>query len=82
MLAVPALVLACLGIVTYICAPVGAILGHVARGQIRRRGQTGGGFALGAVIVGWTVTGLYTCGIAIPIFLVLLKAGAIAALFS
>lgn len=81
-LAVPALIVACLGIVTYVCAPIGAIMGHVARGQIRRRGQTGGGFALGAVIVGWTVTALYTCGIAIPILLVLLKAGAISALFS
>ncbi|GIH02429.1 hypothetical protein Rhe02_04960 [Rhizocola hellebori] len=81
-LAVPALVLSCLGVVTYICAPIGAILGHVARKQIQRRGQTGGGFALAAVIIGWTVTGLYTCGIVIPVLLILLKVTAISGLLS
>ncbi|MEV4418046.1 DUF4190 domain-containing protein [Catellatospora sp. NPDC049609] len=80
-LAVPALVLACLGIVTYVCAPVGAILGHVARRQIRERGQTGSGFALAAVVIGWSVTGLYTCGLVLPLAIILLKAGAFAAIF-
>jgi hypothetical protein len=80
-LAVPALVLSCLGIVTYVCAPVGAIMGHVARGQIRRRGQSGGGFALAAVIIGWTVTALYSCGLIIPVLLIMLKVGAISSLF-
>jgi hypothetical protein len=32
---------------------VGAILGHVARRQIRERGESGAGFALAGVIVGW-----------------------------
>lgn len=32
---------------------VGAILGHVARGQIRRDNADGDGFALAGIIVGW-----------------------------
>lgn len=80
-LAIPALVVACVGAPTFGCAPVGAILGHVARSQIRRNGQTGGGFALAAIIVGWTITGLYVCGLGIPIVLILLKAGTLAAIF-
>jgi hypothetical protein len=31
----------------------GAIMGHVARKQIREQGQTGDGLALGGIIVGW-----------------------------
>ncbi len=31
----------------------GAIMGHVARRQIREQGQAGDGMALGGVIVGW-----------------------------
>lgn len=38
------------------CSPlavVGAILGHVARRQIRERGEDGDGLALAAIIIGW-----------------------------
>lgn len=38
---------------------VGAILGHVARHQIRRTGQDGDGVALAGIIIGWAITGLY-----------------------
>ena len=37
---------------------VGAILGHVARRQIRERGEAGDAMALTGVIVGWIATGL------------------------
>ena len=37
---------------------VGAILGHVARRQIKTRGENGGGLALAGIIVGWIVFGL------------------------
>jgi hypothetical protein len=37
---------------------VGAILGHVARRQIRERGEQGDGMALAGIIVGWIATGL------------------------
>jgi MFS family permease len=37
---------------------VGAILGHVARRQIRERGEQGDGMALAGIIVGWIAAGL------------------------
>jgi hypothetical protein len=37
---------------------VGAILGHVARKQIRERQDSGGGMALAGVIIGWIATAL------------------------
>jgi len=42
--------------------PVGAILGHIARGQIARSGEQGDGIALAAIIIGWIFTGLFVCG--------------------
>ncbi|MGC1212247.1 MAG: DUF4190 domain-containing protein [Micromonospora sp.] len=35
---------------------VGAILGHVSRKQIRERGESGEGFAMAGIIVGWICT--------------------------
>ena len=46
---------------------VGAILGHVARGRIRRTGADGDGMALAGIIVGWVATAL---GILIVAFFV------------
>lgn len=57
-LAIAALVLALTGLASCITAPVGAILGHVARRQIRERGEGGDGMAKAAIIVGWILTGL------------------------
>ncbi|HEU5109481.1 MAG TPA: DUF4190 domain-containing protein [Micromonosporaceae bacterium] len=37
---------------------VGAIMGHVARRQIRERGEAGDGMALAGVIVGWIAFGI------------------------
>jgi hypothetical protein len=37
---------------------VGAIMGHVARRQIRERGESGDGMALAGVIVGWIAFGI------------------------
>jgi hypothetical protein len=37
---------------------LGAVLGHIARGQLRERGEEGHGLALAGVIVGWIVFGL------------------------
>ena len=51
-LAIVALVLA------FVFSIVGAILGHVALGQIKRTGEGGHGIALAAVIVGWVFTGI------------------------
>ncbi|HYN93668.1 MAG TPA: DUF4190 domain-containing protein, partial [Pilimelia sp.] len=35
-----------------------AIMGHVARRQVRERGEQGDGFALAAVVVGWIATAI------------------------
>lgn len=37
---------------------VGAILGHVAMGQIKKTGEQGRGIALAGVIIGWAFTAL------------------------
>jgi Domain of unknown function (DUF4190) len=44
--------------------PIGAIMGHIARKQIRERGEQGDGFALAGIIVGWVTTGIWVlcCG--------------------
>ncbi|MCU1606329.1 MAG: Conserved rane protein of unknown function [Modestobacter sp.] len=60
-LAVVALVLSFLGAL----APVGLVLGIVARGQIRRTGEGGEGLALAAVIVGGVIT---TVGVVVLVF--------------
>lgn len=57
-LAIVAMILSLVGLLTGITAIVGAILGHVAMGQIKRTGENGRGFALTAIIVGWVLTGL------------------------
>ena len=57
-LAIVAMVLSLAGLLTGITAIVGAILGHVAMGQINRTGEGGRSFALTAIIAGWIITGL------------------------
>lgn len=44
-------------------AVVGAIMGHVARKQIRERGEDGDGMALTGMIVGWIVFALSLIGV-------------------
>ncbi len=46
-----------------VIAPVGAILGHVALGQIKRTDEEGRGMALAGVIVGWVLTALAVIGV-------------------
>jgi hypothetical protein len=65
-MAIVSLVLSLAGLLVYLSAPVGAILGHVARKQIRERGEQGEGLAMTGIIVGWVITGLgllACCGI-------------------
>jgi hypothetical protein len=57
-MAIASLVCSLAGIATCVSAPVGAILGHVARKQIRERGEGGDGMALAGIIVGWVLTGI------------------------
>jgi hypothetical protein len=46
------------GIGGLVLGPVGAILGHVSKRQIRERGQQGEGMATAGIIVGWISTAL------------------------
>jgi hypothetical protein len=55
-MAIAALVCAVLGL-----GPIAAILGHVARRQIRETGEQGDGLALAGIIVGWVTTGIVVC---------------------
>lgn len=59
-MAIASMVVSLVGLVSLFCygfgglvGIVGAILGHVARRQIRERGDAGGGMALAGVIIGW-----------------------------
>lgn len=45
-------------VVVFVNSLVGAILGHVALGQIARTGQEGRGLAVAAIAVGWSSVGL------------------------
>jgi hypothetical protein len=65
-MAIVSLVLSLAGLLTWITAPVGAVLGHIARRQIRERGEQGEGMAMAGIIAGWIITGLGVlacCGI-------------------
>jgi hypothetical protein len=42
---------------------VGAILGHIAKRQIRERDEQGDGMALAGIIMGWIGTGLAVLGV-------------------
>lgn len=69
-MALAALILSLVGIASCLTAPVGAILGHVARRQIRETGEDGEGMAKAAIIVGWVLTGLMVLGIALYVAII------------
>ncbi|SCG44065.1 DUF4190 domain-containing protein [Micromonospora inositola] len=71
-MAIVALVLSLVGFASCITAPVGAILGHVARKQIRETGEQGEGMAKAAIIVGWILTGLLALLIAFYIVVIVI----------
>lgn len=58
-LAIASLVCSLGGLVTCISAPVGIVLGHVARRQIRQTGEQGDGLATAGLWVGYILTGLF-----------------------
>jgi len=49
--------LTCYGIGLFVSL-AGAIMGHIARRQVKDRGDAGGGMALAGIIVGWIGVGL------------------------
>jgi hypothetical protein len=78
-MAIASLVCSLAGILTCgVTALIGAILGHVARKQIRERGDGGDGLALAGVITGWIIFGLNALGwtLYIVFFVILIGAAA------
>lgn len=76
-LSIASLVVSLCGVVFLLCygggavlGLVGAILGHVSRGQIRQRNEGGGGMALAGIIVGWisVALGAVIIGLVIWVF--------------
>jgi hypothetical protein len=55
-LAIASLVCSLGGLVTCISAPVGVVLGHVARRQIRQTGEEGSGMATAGLVIGYIFT--------------------------
>ena len=58
-LAIASLVCSLAGVVTCISAPVGVVLGHVAKRQIRETGEQGEGLANAGLWVGYILTVLF-----------------------
>ena len=78
-MAIASLVCSLAGILTCgVTAIIGAILGHVARRQIRERGEGGDGLALAGIITGWIIFGLNALGwtLYIVFFVILIGAAA------
>jgi hypothetical protein len=57
-LAIASLVCSLAGLATCISAPVGIVLGHIAKRQIRETGEQGEGLATAGLWVGYILTGL------------------------
>lgn len=71
-----ALVLSLVGFLFWITAPIGAIMGHIAKSQINKTGEQGRGVATAAIVIGWILTIIpIVLGL---IFLLLMTAGLIA----
>lgn len=64
-LALVSVILSGLGLLTFITAPIGAILGHVSLSQIKKTGQNGRGLALAGAIAGWVITVLWVISLVI-----------------
>jgi hypothetical protein len=46
----------------FVFAPVGIVLGHLARRQIRQTGEQGSGLATAGLVLSYIFTGLYLIG--------------------
>jgi hypothetical protein len=75
--AVASMILSIVGLVLFFCygigglpGLIGAILGHVAKRQIRERGEAGDGMAKAGIIMGWIAVGLSVVILAIFIALI------------
>lgn len=61
-------------IMAFVFFPVGIVLGHVARGQIKRTGEGGKGLATAALIIGYLQVAMTLAVIGVAVVLVALGA--------
>jgi hypothetical protein len=61
-------------ILVFVFFPIGIVLGHVARGQIKRTGEGGKGLATAALVIGYLQVALIVAVIAMAAILVALGA--------
>jgi hypothetical protein len=61
-------------ILVFLFYPIGIILGHVARGQIKRTGEGGRGLATAALVIGYLQLAVTVGVIAMAVILVALGA--------
>lgn len=80
-LAVASLVISIVSAVGLFCygiggltGPVGAILGHIGRRQIRERDEAGDGMALAGIIIGWIATALALLIVGLIVIIILIAA--------
>jgi len=66
-------------VLALVFAPVGIILGHIARKQIRETGEDGDGLALAGLIIGYVLTGITVVGCLGYVIFVVAIFGSIAA---
>ena len=57
-------------ILAFVFFPIGIVLGHVARGQIRRTGEGGRGLATAALIIGYLQVAVMVGVVAVAAILV------------
>ena len=78
-LSILALVLSLVGLLTGITAVGGIICGHIALSQIKRTGENGRGLALGGLIAGYVIVGLWVLFVVAYIIFVVVLFGSLAA---
>jgi hypothetical protein len=57
-------------VLVFVFYPIGIVLGHVARGQIKRTGEGGRGLATAALVIGYLQLAVTVGIIAVAAFLV------------
>ncbi|GIE27861.1 hypothetical protein Ait01nite_009060 [Actinoplanes italicus] len=78
-LAIASLICSVAGVLTCISAPVGVVLGHVAKKQIRETGEDGDGLATAGLWVGYILSALGLLGIIFYVVVIIAAIGSGAA---
>lgn len=70
-LSIVSLVVSILSLTTCLGATgfIGAIMGHVSKGQIKRTNEQGAGMALAGIIIGWIGTAIFLAAVAVFVIL-------------